>query len=382
MNVLVTGGAGFIGSHTVDALLDRGHRVRILDNFSKPVHLEGRPDYLPAEAEVIEGDVRDRAAWEKALTGVDAVFHFAAYQDYLPDFSTFFHINSVGTALLYEVAVARSIPLRKVVFASSQAVYGEGRYRCRADGCAAAGEGRDIFPEIRTEQSLAAGQWEHPCPECGSALSPVETSEQRVYPQNQYAVSKYTQELIALNLGRRYGIPSVGMRYSIVQGPRQSFYNAYSGACRIFCLNYFFGRAPTIYEDGEQRRDFVSIRDVVAANLAVLDSDRADYRVFNVGGGRAYTVLEFAEIVRREFGSSEEPRVVGEYRFGDTRHIHSDVSALSELDWAPRRTPSDSVSDYAAWLRQQVDLEDVLAYADEKMKELNVVRRVSEPTGS
>ncbi len=369
--VLVTGGAGFIGSHTVDALIEAGCSVRILDNFSKPVHLKGRPDYIPDEAEVIEGDVRDKAAWERSLAGVDAVFHLAAYQDYLPDFSKFFHVNSVGTALLYEVAVERKIPLKKVVVASSQAVYGEGRYRCPKD--------RSIhYPDIRSAEALGRGEWEHRCPECGGVLEPQHTDESRVNPQNQYALSKYTQELIALNIGRRYDIPTVAMRYSIVQGPRQSFYNAYSGACRIFSLSYFFDRQPSIYEDGNQIRDFVNINDVVAANLLVLEKDEADYRVFNVGGGRPYTVKEFDRIVRKVFGKEEmEPRMAHEYRFGDTRHIISDITSLKALGWEPRYTPEKSVRDYRDWLMRQVDIDDVLDYAERKMKEMGVVRRAA-----
>jgi len=377
MNILVTGGAGFIGSHTVDALLAKGHRVRILDNFAKPVHLKGRPSYLPREAEVIDGDVRNKGDWVKALDGIDAVYHLAAYQDYLPDFSKFFHVNSVGTAFLYEVAVERRLRLKKVVVASSQAVYGEGKYRCANGRCPSQKrEGGVLYPSIRCEGQLSKGQWEHVCPDCSGVLEVQRTDEERVNPVNQYAVSKYTQELISLSLGRRYEIPTAALRYSIVQGPRQSFYNAYSGACRIFCLSYYFGKQPTIYEDGRQVRDFVNIEDVVAANLLVLDDDRANYEVFNVGGGKAYTVLEFVDIVRRISGRDIEPRVSGEYRFGDTRHIISDISKLQGLGWTPKCDSEKSVTDYLHWLAEQEDIEDVLGYAEGKMKDMNVVRAV------
>ncbi len=369
MKILVTGGAGFIGSHTVDALLLKGHEVRILDSFEKPVHLKGRPSYIPKEVEVIEGDVRDKAAWEEALVGIDAVYHFAAYQDYLPDFSKFFHVNSVGTSLLYEVAVERKLPLQKVVVASSQAVYGEGRHNCPA--CKTA-----YYPDIRSSDVMDRAQWNHRCPTCKGPLEFSQTDESRINPQNQYALSKYTQELIAINFGRRYNIPTAAMRYSIVQGPRQSFYNAYSGACRIFCLRYFFDRSPAIYEDGNQVRDFVNIKDVVAANIAVLESDKADYEVFNVGGGHAYTVFEFDATVRKVFGKEAmAPRIPGEYRFGDTRHILSDVSKLKALGWKPESTPEDSVREYMEWLKSQVDIEDVLDYAEQKMKDMDVVRK-------
>lgn len=366
MKILVTGGAGFIGSHTVDALLLAGHNVTILDNFEIPVHLKGMPDYLQKNAELIEGNVCNKADWERALNGVEAVYHLAAYQDYLPNFSKFYHVNSVGTALLYEVAVEKNILLKKVIIASSQAVLGEGLYGCERHG--------ETIPDIRQERQLSEGDWEHCCPQCGKYMQYLPTPEDKINPQNQYALSKYTQELIGLNLGKRYGIPTVAMRYSIVQGPRQSFYNAYSGACRLFSLNYFFDRAPVIYEDGNQVRDFVNIQDVVKANLLVLEKEQADYQVFNVGGGKAYTVLEFNEIVRKIFGKKISPRITGEYRFGDTRHIISDISKLRSIGWEPEYSPEKSVADYKAWLQQQGNIEDVLSFAEKKMKEINVVR--------
>ena len=294
MNCLVTGGAGFIGSHTVDALLARGYKVRILDNLSKPVHLKGKPDYIPGEVEFMLGDVRNKQDWLKALDGIDVVYQFAAYQDYLPDFSKYFHVNSVGTALLYELIVENNFPVKKVIVASSQAVYGEGKYRCPRCN-------RIKFPDIRELVNLEKGEWNHRCQDCATPLQAMWTNEKRVNPQNQYALSKYSQEQLSINLGKRYQVPTVCLRYSIVQGPRQSIYNAYSGACRIFCLSLFFDRQPPVYEDGSQVRDFVNIFDVVQANLKVLDSPQADYQIFNVGGGKTYTVMEFAQLAAKVF---------------------------------------------------------------------------------
>lgn len=369
MRILVSGGAGFIGSHTVDALIGRGHAVRILDSLEKPVHQKGPPDYLHPEAELQVGDVTRREDWLAALDGVDAVYHLAAYQDYLPDFSRFFRVNAVGTALLYELIVERELPIRKVVVASSQAVYGEGRHRCP--------RGHVVYPDMRPEERLHRGEFEVACPEHGDATAWEPTDESVVNPQNPYALSKHAQEQIAIQLGRRYAIPSVAMRYSIVQGPRQSFYNAYSGACRVFCLSLHQGRVPPIYEDGRQVRDFVNIHDVVDANLLVLEEPRADYQVFNVGGGRAWGVEEFARVVAGVFGVEVELEPSGRYRFGDTRHIFSDVSKLRALGWEPRREARDSVEEYALWLRGQEDVEDILSGAEERMKVLGVVREVA-----
>jgi dTDP-L-rhamnose 4-epimerase len=368
MKVLVTGGAGFIGSHTVDLLLQRGHDVRILDNLTPPVHTNGRvPDYVPLhDVDFMLGDVRDRRAWEKALNGMEAVFHFAAYQDYLTDFSKFFYVNSVGTALLYEVIVEKKLPIQKVVFASSQAVYGEGKYQCETDGIQ--------YPDLRPVEQLMKRQWDPVCPVCHGPISAMITDEARVNPHNQYAMSKYTQEMIAMNLGRRYGIPTVGMRYSITQGPRQSFSNAYSGICRIFTLRVMNNRPPVAYEDGQQLRDYVYVGDVARANLLVLEDKRADYQVFNVGGLRVVTVLDYARIVADVLGSEIEPIVPGEFRFGDTRHIVSDTTKLRSLGWEPETMLRQIIQTYAAWAETQPNVRDYYGEAESIMKASGAVR--------
>ncbi|UCE08138.1 MAG: NAD-dependent epimerase/dehydratase family protein [bacterium] len=367
MNCLVTGGAGFIGSHTVDALLARGYNVRILDNLSKPVHLKGKPNYLPDDAEFMLGDVRNKQDWLKALDGIDVVFHFAAYQDYLPDFSKFFNVNGVGTALLYEIILEKKVKLKKIIIASSQAVYGEGKYRCPRCN-------RIKFPDIREVQNLEKGEWNHRCQDCSTPLQAMWTNEKRVNPQNQYALSKYSQEQLSISLGKRYQIPTVCLRYSIVQGPRQSIYNVYSGACRIFCLSLFFDRQPPVYEDGKQVRDFVNIYDVVQANLKVLDSPQADYQIFNVGGGKTYTVLEFAQFVAKIFNKNITPKITGQYRFGDTRHIFSDTSKLKSIGWKPVHTVEDNIKAYVEWLKKLNEIDNILDHAEQQMKALNVVR--------
>ena len=377
LNILITGGAGFIGSHTADALIKSGHRVRLLDNLQQTVHPRGCPDYLNPAAEFMPGDVRKKADWEKALAGMDAVYHLAAYQDYLTDFSSFFHTNAVSTALLYEVLVetGQYRHIRKVIVAASQAVMGEGRYCCPA--CDPGAESF-FYPPIRPERRLAKGQWEHPCPTCDQDLQWLPSDETVINPCNQYALSKHSQEQITLQLGKRYDIPSVALRYSIVQGPRQSFYNAYSGAMRIFALAQFFNKPPTIFEDGCQVRDFVNIKDVVAANLLVLEHPDADFRVFNVGGGRAWTVRAFYDTMQTITGRQIEPIMSGYYRFGDTRHIFSDTTRLQTLGWRPTRNVEASIEDYWAYLNRQEDMEDILAYAEKHMQQLNVIRKAGD----
>jgi dTDP-L-rhamnose 4-epimerase len=367
MKILVTGGAGFIGSHTCDRLLSLGHEVVVLDALTPPVHRDGEPAYLSPEVDFYAGDVRNRDLVTNLLRRVDAVYHFAAYQDYLPDFSRFSDVNVVSTALLYEIIVAERLDLARVVVASSQSAMGEGLYWCPVDG--------EQTPGMRPESALAASEWDIPCPECGGPLEMRATPERVSNPQNAYGMSKLAEEMVAINLGRRYGIPTVALRYSIVQGPRQSVYNAYSGACRIFCLSYLLGRAPVLYEDGGAIRDYVNIDDVVDANVLVLADDRAAGRVFNVGGGQAVTTCEFADIVMRQYQSDRPGMVTGEYRFGDTRHILSDISALRALGWEPRRTPAQSVAAYAAWLEGMDGLDGVLTEADARMRVLGVVRK-------
>jgi dTDP-L-rhamnose 4-epimerase len=367
MKVLVTGGAGFIGSHTCDRLVELGHDVVMLDALMPPVHPNPRTAHIRSEIDFYRGDVRNRDLLTNLLRRVDAVYHLAAYQDYLPEFSRFSDVNVVSTALLYEIIVAEHLDLARVVVASSQAAMGEGLYRCAVDG--------DQLPGMRPERALAAGEWEIPCPQCGGPMAMQPTPERISNPQNAYGMSKLGQEMVAVNLGRRYGIPTVALRYSIVQGPRQSVYNAYSGACRIFCLSYLQGIAPTLYEDGGAIRDYVNIHDVVDANLLVLEDGRAVGRVFNVGGGQAFTTREFADIVMRQYGSGQPGVVTGEYRFGDTRHILSDISALGQMGWKPQRSPAESVAEYAAWLDGMDGLDGVLAEASARMRALGVVRQ-------
>jgi dTDP-L-rhamnose 4-epimerase len=368
VKVLVTGGAGFIGSHTCDRLLSLGHDVVVLDALTQPVHRDGRkPAYLSPEIDFYQGDVRNRELLANLLRRVDAVYHFAAYQDYLTDFARFSDVNVVSTALIYEIIVAERLDIARVVVASSQSAMGEGLYRCPADG--------DQLPEMRTEKALAAGDWEIPCPRCGSRMDMQVTQEHISNPQNAYGMSKLGEEMVAVNLGRRYDIPTAALRYSIVQGPRQSVYNAYSGACRIFCLSYKQGIAPTAYEDGQAIRDYVNINDVVDANVLMLQDDRAVGQVFNVGGGTPVTTKEFADVVMRQYGSELEARVTGEYRFGDTRHIFSDISKLRKLGWEPQRTPADSVRAYADWLDGVAGIDGVLDQAYARMRALGVVRK-------
>jgi dTDP-L-rhamnose 4-epimerase len=394
--VLVTGGAGFIGSYTVDLLLERGYPVRILDSLQPRVHPTGRPAWVPREAEFQQGDVANRRDLAAALEGVDAVLHLAAYQDYLPDFSTFIHTNTESAALLFELIASdrKRYPVEKIVFASSQAVSGEGRYLCTQcagapdfpdvheqlakGGAALSGSPRGVHvPASRSLEQLRNGDWEMHCPDCGAAMQPLLIDETTISPGTAYGISKYAIELLADRLGRRYGIPAACMRYTYVQGPRNSFYNAYSGVTRRFALRIMNGLAPVVYEDGGQLRDYVNVRDAARANVLALEDDRANFQVFNVGGGRATTVLEIAALMLKEFGSPLEPLIPGEFRLGDTRHTISDISALRSLGWEPATPVEQNVAEYVAWIKDQQGTLEYLEQAEREMRERGVVQPVN-----
>jgi dTDP-L-rhamnose 4-epimerase len=365
MRVLVTGGAGFIGSHMVDRFLREGFRVRILDNLDPKVHPLGRPDYVPREAEFIHGSVTDRQVLGGALEDVDVVSHQAAYQDYMTDFSRFLSVNAVGTALLYELIVEKRLRVRKVIVASSQALYGEGQYSCPEHG--------SLLPIPRSTTQLQKGQWEVQCPACGRECAPRLLREEQINPYNQYAVSKLAEEKIALGLGWLHGIPSVALRYSITQGPRQSLFNHYSGICRIFVSRALRGEPLIIYEDGKQTRDFVHIQDVVDANMLVLQKDEANFQAFNVGSGQPVSVLQYGSAVRDKVGGSVKFQISHEYRRGDNRHSVSSIDKLRALGWHPKHDLPSILEDFLSWVDEIGGIPEHISDAYGAMKNAGVV---------
>lgn len=369
MRALVSGGAGFIGSHLVDALLQQNCEVVVLDNLERRVHLGQRPPKFESEVQFIEGDTRDKTAWEKALSEVDVVYHEAAYQDLMPVYSKFFHTNVVGTALLYEVIRERKLPVQKVVVASSQAVYGEGQYECPTHGA--------VLPSARSQTQMMRGNWEVRCPLCRDQVRPQLLEEDHPNPCNQYALSKYSQELTALRLGQMLEVPTVALRYSITQGPRQSLYNRYSGICRIFTTRLHKGLPPIVYEDGLQTRDYVHVADVVDANILTLVDPRADFQAFNVGSGIPLAVQSYAERLCQAINPDIRPEVPGEFRVGDSRHSVSNIAKLKALGWKPKRTLDDIIRDFIAWVDSVGGVPEDDSQAEQAMRESGVVQRVS-----
>ena len=369
MRVLVTGGAGFIGSHLVDSFLKQGFRVRVLDSLDPKIHPRGRQSDNRAGVEFVQGDVTDQRALLAALRDADVVSHQAAYQDYMPDFSRFFHVNAVGTALIYETIVRERLKIKKVIVASSQSVYGEGQYDCPLHGF--------FLPVPRSQEQLTHGNWEVNCPKCGLQGESRLLQEDHVNPYNQYAVSKLAEEKAALGLGWLHGIPTVALRYSITQGPRQSLYNQYSGICRIFVGRALSKEPLIVYEDGLQTRDFVHVDDVVDANMCVLQSEDANFQAFNVGSGKVTTVREYANLVRSKISPDVDIEVVGEYRRGDNRHSVSDIGKLRGLGWSPKRSLSTVLDDFLAWIDDIGGMPSQVDDAYGNMRKAGVVLRAT-----
>lgn len=351
--ILITGGAGFIGSYTADALAKRGYKIRILDNLQSEVHGGRWPAYVKGKGyELLRGDVRKKKDWIKALRGVSYVYHFAAHQDQRPDFSTFFETNTVGAALLYEVIVEKKLPIKKVILASSQFVYGDGEYRCAHPFSPRLRRtGAVFYPELRTERQFKRKQFDILCPHGKKATFQPFKESQQLTPTNSYGLSKEATERLALRLGKTYGIPTTIFDYSIVQGPRQSPRNLYSGALRIFVTQAFARKPITVYEDGMQTRDFVNIEDVVHANVFALKNKKTDFEIYNVGGGKAHKVIDFAKRVQK-IVNPRSKIIVGGFRRTDTRHAVSDISKLKKLGWRPKFGIEKSIRDYAEWYGQ------------------------------
>jgi dTDP-L-rhamnose 4-epimerase len=371
MNVLVTGGAGFIGSHLVDALVAAGHRVRMLDSLAEEVHGGIAPPHLNPDAEFIHGDVCDPATVASAMDGIDAVFHLAAELGLgrsMYQVRRFVTGNDLGTAVLLEELIKRREQVKKLIVASSMSLYGEGPYRC--ENC-----DRTSFPELRSDEALAANQWEFKCDKCGPELRAIQTPEDKpLNPTSVYAVGKQVQEQYSLIIGRAYRIPTVAFRYFNVYGPRQALSNPYTGACAIFSSRLLNDQRPLIYEDGNQTRDFVSVHDVVQANLLALESDQADYQVLNVGTGRANTVISIAEVIAKGLGKNIEPEVTGQFREGDIRHCIADISkARRLLGYEPKVKLEDGLVELLAWVGGQ-DADDRLQTAAAELAAHSLVK--------
>ena len=354
--ILITGGAGFIGSHLADALVAEGHNVRVLDNLCSQVHGEDSryPEYMPAGVEFIFGDVRNRQVVEEALEDIDIIYHLAArvgVGQSMYEIKEYTDVNNIGTSVLLESMISRKQKPEKLIVASSMSIYGEGLYRL----------GSKYFNVFREMEQLKQGVWE--IKDGNDVLLPTATPEtKKPMLSSVYALSKYDQERLCLIVGQAHGIPTVALRFFNVYGPRQCLSNPYTGVLAIFASRLLNNKPPVIFEDGNQRRDFVSVHDVVQACQLAMKKEDVYNQVFNVGSGHSYTVNEVAGMISKELGKEHiVPQVNGKYRVGDIRHCFADITkARMHLGYEPKVSLQDGFRDLATWLHDQiaVDLVD------------------------
>ena len=349
-NILVTGGAGFVGSHLVDGLLAAGHKVRVFDNLTPQVHGHSAPGYLSPEAELIRGEMQDSFAVRRALDGVDTVFHMAAavgVGQSMYEISHYMGTNTQGTAVLLQELLDRKSKVQKLVLASSMSIYGEGKYLCAQCG--------EVAPQLRSNEQLRSKDWEMACPACGEALTPIPTDESKpLQCSSIYALSKKDQEEMTLLFGRTYGLPVVALRFFNIYGSRQALSNPYTGVAAIFASRLLNGNAPLVFEDGRQMRDFVSVQDIVQCCLLAMERCGGDGMALNVGSGEPVSIREVAAALADALETDVAPELTEKYRAGDIRHCFADISAAKRhLGYKPRVRFADGVRDLVSWLHSQ-----------------------------
>jgi len=368
-HALVTGGAGLIGSHLADLLVREGWKVRVLDNLEPQTHHRGRPAWINQNVEFIEGDLRDRGTITAVLENVDIVFHQAAYGGYMPEIAKYVHVNSLGTAQMLEVIREKNLPIKKIVVASSQAVYSEGAGECPRHGL--------VFPSVRPVEQLRKGDWQVHCPLCVAITKTVSTPENApVGGETVYGLTKVDQEKLVLLWGKQMGIPNVALRYSCTYGPRQSIFNPYTGVIAIFCTRLLNNLPPVLYEDGEQTRDFSFVEDIARANLLASETDKLDGLAVNVGSGKGTSIREIARHISDALKIDIEPEMNGEFRPGEMRHLTSDTSRIRAAGYEPHVDLPEGIQRYIDWIRTQSDIRDYFSEAAKILRRKGIVHRV------
>jgi len=348
--ILVTGGAGFIGSHVTELLLEQGNSVRVYDSLVEQVHRGAGPQYLPDDVEFVRGDVRDRDAFAKALVGVDRVVHLAAevgVGQSMYEISRYVDANTSGTGVLLDILANDGLDIGRIVVASSMSIYGEGAYHCANHGI--------VAPRLRPESQLKKRQWDPLCPQCGASLNAVPTMEEKpLLPTSVYAISKMDQELLCLAVGAAYDIGVVALRYFNAYGTRQALSNPYTGVAAIFSSRLLNGHAPMAFEDGQQLRDFVHVRDVARATVLALDSEDATGEAINVGVGSPLTIVEVARLLASQLGLEVEAEVTGKYRAGDIRHCWADPTKAEKLlGFTAEVSLAEGIAELMEWVTTQ-----------------------------
>lgn len=369
-NILVTGGAGFIGSHLVDKLIQEGYNVTILDNLTEQVHGKKPPSYLNKKAKFIKGDITKRADIEKSLKGVDAIFHEASVVGVgqsMYDIEKYVYQNSLGTAILLDHLANNKHSIKRLLVASSMSAYGEGLYNCKKCG--------SVRPPLRTDEQMSQKKWELFCPNCKSILKPIGTPETESFKCNSiYAVTKQSQEDMFMIFGKAYGIPTTALRYFNVYGPRQSLSNPYTGVAAIFLSRLKNNNPPVIYEDGLQTRDFISVYDIASANVACLEDERSFGKVFNLGTNSPVAIKEIAEILAKLLGKNIKPEIAEKFRSGDVRHCSADISLIKKtLGWQPSWSFEKGMQDLINWGEKE-EAKDSFEEATKELKSKGLLK--------
>ncbi len=366
---LVTGGAGLIGSHLVDLLLREGWTVRILDNLEPQTHKHGKPEWINPAADFRQGSVQDYDTMLSALEDIDVVFHQAAYGGYMPEMAKYVLVNSFATAQMLEIIRDRHLPIRKVVVASSQAVYSEGTAECPQHG--------RVAPLLRPAEQLRAGDFTVHCPLCAQPTRSIPTPESTPGGgETVYALTKVDQERLVLLWAKQTGTPAVALRYACTYGPRQSLFNPYTGVISIFCTRLLNHQPPVMYEDGGQTRDLCFVEDIARANLLVASTDQLDGLPVNVGSGRATSVRDLAGIISSRLGIDIPPLARGEFRPGEIRALISDITRIRGIGYEPRTTLEQGVERYIEWIKTQGTVEDYFAKAEAGLRTKGIVQSV------
>lgn len=349
-NILVTGGAGFIGSYIVDLLIEEGYNVIIFDNLEEQVHgsRQTPPEYLNPSAKFQKRDLRVQEDLNEMIDDVDAIFHQAAavgVGQSMYQITKYVHSNTLGTANLLDMLVNKEHNVKKLIVASSMSIYGEGRYTCEDCG--------SVAPELRSTEQMKRNEWELRCPKCNKIATPAPTDEKKpLKPTSIYAMSKRHQEEMCLLIGKTYGIPTIALRYFNVYGPRQALSNPYTGVAAIFSSRILNGNQPIIYEDGNMKRDFVHVKDIAKANLLALKSMNAAYRAYNIGTGTYITIKDLAKLILEIYNSDISPVVSKKFRIGDVRHCYADISlARKYLEFSPEIELKEGLKDLLPWVK-------------------------------
>jgi dTDP-L-rhamnose 4-epimerase len=371
--VLITGGAGFIGTHLCESLFRKGYKITVFDKLSPQIHGENAsvPVYIKDKVNFVKGDVTDREAFKQVIQHTDYIIHLAAETGVGQSMYEIERYTSgiiQGTSVLWDILANEKHHVKKVLLSSSRAVYGEGKYHCNKCD-------KDIYPNGRTEENLLAGDWGLHCPECDGALDPVPTDEGSTLKTTSiYAICKKTQEELFMVMGKALRIPSTIVRYQNVYGPRQSLNNPYTGILSIFSSRLKNGKSIQIYEDGNECRDFVHVKDAVQGTVLALEKKEADFEVFNIANGVRTSVFEIAEILSNELNPKLKPLITGKFRVGDIRHCFADISKAERLlGYSPDYSIASGLKDFLSWAKNE-EANDFSEIAEEELKKKGMLK--------